>query len=656
MQATRANLIPKTHPPIARVDHAVAPPGAAPEFSVEEPVPPRAEDHFELHQLLANESPVGPDFEPDANAQRKRDKKARQAQRPQKPRLSPAERVRQAWESRTPEADALARFIVNHFAQRLLPLTDDAWRVISDWVGFSQLNAATQQLARDFGQLTADERNASGLMLQVQDARHALRHDVARARQPEQKSPEHKRQDQKSPEHQKPGIAAGGQQAVAPADPHVQPLVVHLPAPDLQEPAPSQIAQAAQPELTPLQKYLKQESTRPGDANALVEFVARHLAKGGAAKPGVSEIGRWPGFDQLERNVRRLGDAYCRLTPEDKAQTQLHRKLALHPSLCKVGVPARAVVGEPEASLASRIARKQRMAQALQNEHLNFCRAMAQIEEAMDSASIELADRGLRAVQEELKAGGGPIEKSSNYRKLSVPQRTWAAMQAKLVVHSEAVRQAFFHEVDEFLGELPAQKQEVMKRDEAFAAELMSNPSAASAMKQFLSATIPPNVAMGEVFSTLPGAKAQSPEVVRLLGLADELMVHARVLGQLLLAQKKQLFLLSQAAPAERSPNDGRAPTPTRESELVRFLVDDELARGTHSSAAFSMMVHEARYPLSAIALKGVGQASENSKLFNKANRSEQLLWQFRDGCVDAARKMEFSFARSQGFLLRLYT
>jgi hypothetical protein len=178
---------------------------------------------------------------PDPKAQRRLDKKARQVALKSAHR-EPADRVRQAEASNKPEVAALVAFIVDHFDGRLLPLTDDAWQAIGQWAGFRNLATAAQNLASDFGKLTADQRHATTIFNSVHDRRRerAAAHPAARPKKGEQKEP--------GPVPANGPGAKADQRRVAQATP----VVVHLPEVKTQHPEPAKPQQqlkAMQPTL-----------------------------------------------------------------------------------------------------------------------------------------------------------------------------------------------------------------------------------------------------------------------------------------------------------------------------------------------------------------------------------------------------------------------
>lgn len=247
---------------------------------------------------------------PDFKAQRKLAKKARQEL---KQPGEPANCVRQAEVSRRPEVAALAHFITDHFEGRLLPLADDAWRDIANWAGLRNLSPDAQRLARDFGQLTADQRSGGAVMIMVHDERREAARLAPQAKKPEQKDPGPARQ----------GVARAGPSG----DSAAKPVVVHVPE---VKPPESVIAQPAQPDPTQLEKFQRMAQAHPNELDLLADFIASHLAINGNAGATLGEIHQWPGFGQLDRNVKRLADGYCKLTPVESDTSQLSQKVFLH--------------------------------------------------------------------------------------------------------------------------------------------------------------------------------------------------------------------------------------------------------------------------------------------------------------------------------------
>jgi hypothetical protein len=528
-------------------------------------------------------------------AQRKLDKKARQALRQQ---AGPAERIQQAVADGRPEAQSLVNFIVDHFDGCPLPQTDDAWHAIPQWVGFkNNLSADAQNLARDFGGLSADDRNASTVMVMVNKKHQNAARAVAPPRKPEQKDPGPPRV----------GVVSARQKDVMAA----RPVVFHLAQTRPQKPLPVQPkppqqlqpeAQAqAQPEPTPLKKFSRQEETRAAEALVLADFIAGHFLIHTEEDRELATIQQWPGFDKLDRHVKRLADSYSNLSQVDRPKAKLFggvMALMIEKSAAQKAV-AHTVPTATE--LSTRLDVKQREERMLQAQQHKLSEALQRQEANLTPEAGMGVRLALIAMAKQKEKSLAAIKQLPLFRRLSPAQRKTFEMRFEHDANHAMLREAR-REIDELIGQLPAQEAVLHRLDKEFADALAKNPAATYAMNDFLGPRRAPDLARGERHVSMPGADALAPEVMELLQLADELTVQGRLCGQMsfeIMKRDRSIAALPQSGGGQGRPDAGLA----RHQQLRQRLLYDEQSRETADFIAMNLRVQERDHPDAVVAL-----------------------------------------------------
>jgi hypothetical protein len=575
--------------------------------------------------------------EPDAKAQRRLDKKARQAL---KQPAGPADRVRQAEVSGKPEVTLLVNFIADHFEGRLLPLTDDAWRVIPNWVGFRNLNTNAQTLARDFSALTADERDASAVMRMLHDKRHVLR-PAALPRKPEQKDP---------------GPVPQGMASAPKA------VVVHAAEVKSEKLAPAEVEQSEEHESTPLERFQRYELGKPVEANALADFIFRNTEKNASKNRSLAEIKDWPGYLQLDRHGKKLADCYGKLAQEDRAKTLVHRRVLQ--LLSRNDAPSKVVPHvAPAVALSIHLSLKQDEERSLQNGGVKLSQELSSHAADMTPADTVAVQRFLSASEQQKATSLPALKKLPAFHKLKPLQKRAVELRVENGMNQFLLQQVR-DQMDPLLQQVPEQEQLLARLDDEFADALMKSPGAATAMKDFLRMNRAPDDAEGQLHTTLPGAAALPPDVKVLLQLADQLTAQARLCGCLLQAIKKRDAL----HPGERPIAVAQArPDAAPQRYLLRreVLLNNEVAREKAAYTAFSVRLQETEQP-GAIAeldelvkaqpappeLRALRYARLNG--FAKLGRAAQLLGRLRDDNITARLELDHILTTSQTFLLRL--
>ena len=595
-----------------------------------------------------------PSAMPDPKEQRKLEKKARRAL---KPPLLAEHRVREAEISMRPEVTALTDFIVSHFERRLLPLTDDAWRAIANWAGFSDLPKDAQQVARDFAELTADQRNSSDTMVRVHDQRHQAPGAAARRGKAEQKDPPHMQSDASRAARQREPQAV-----------ETRPVRVHLPEPAAAQepvlPAPEQQA------LTPLQRFLKQTVARPNEAKVLAQFIASNIEKpvlkGVNKNTDVASIRHWPGFDQMDRNVKRLGETYASMSYGDRADTDFNWQIVELLRRPDDAPPLPAQLPTPAAALSARLGPAYREYQIIGSNVARLLNDSRLHDATFGPAAAAAAQKVFAGM---MPADGViPLPALKNFprfRELPASQQKAVEMRFDLCV-AQRVLEATQAELNDILRELPAQELVLADMDLAFTAQLASNRAAATALKDFLHADPVPDVARGERHTNLPGFTALPVEVRELLAQADNLMAQAHLCGR--------LAHIASMRDGSRPKVPTLTPTPvkhakpgaklTRTERIRQVVLNVEVERENVGATAMAVQLQEQKHPEALAALRALQMAQPLSaseiryaslKGFEKMHAPTKLLGHARDASVEANRRLEHVLTTAQMVLLNLF-
>jgi hypothetical protein len=575
------------------------------------------------------------------NAQLKEQKKiqkkaARQALKSEP--MQPADRVRKAETSNRPEVTSLVNFIVDHFEGRLLPLTDNTWRVIPQWAGFMNLHTDAQKLARDFGELTADQRNVTAIMNLVHDRRHEL---AARA------SARPKKAEQKDPGPRRQGAGKADKPVVVP----VQPLVVHLPDVKPQEPV---LEQPEQQQLTPLENLLRQEAGKPKEVDLLAAFIVNNGLKNAGQVRELQTMRLWPGFEELDRNVKRLGDTFLKVPDEERAKSQIHQKILMLRAKNNSSL-VREASGELPITLTERLAQCQALRQRLKKITEGRFDAIEQLETTTSAISMAAAQKALNTFRASPQYASMPLETLRGtpfFRKLIPVQQRFVEVHAE-VAQAQLAQKANEGEMDAILQKVPAQEKLLVALCEKFTDALKMSPSATAAMKEFLRDSPFPDDANGELHASLPGAEALGPDVMALLRLADELTTHARLCGELWDEESKTYM-------AHTRPRS----LPLRYVHLREMLVGGISARQKASVLALSMKLLERNQPGAIAELDGLAKvqawaspepsAMDYSEMegFARLSRSAQSLGRSRDEHKSAEQRLNQMSALVRSTLL----